>query len=192
MVVKCKSFSWVRSYTTPDDTSCYTNTSISCTYYNNFRDNTFSSTSEENGISYNQYIEATYIGAGIVNTNLQNLKFDLNFKYSSNVSIKGEDTHHQRNDTVSGSVGTYTANGIYFEDDTDGATLFEYSASVSYDILKNLSVFLTYTYTDLSIAKGTTTAYYLDTPYYSPAGSYDDAGASHESTMSSFGVKYDF
>jgi plasminogen activator len=145
----------------------------------------------EEAISYNQYIETSYLGLGLVNNNLPNLKFDLNIKYAWGVSINDEDTHHQRTGTVTGSVGTYSYDGLYFEDFTDDATMLEYSLGISLEILKNLNIYLNYTNTDFTIGKGYTKTSYMGTPYYSISSS-GTAGSSHESEMYSLGVKYDF
>ena len=134
-------------------------------------------------ISYSQYITTVYFGAGVVYTDLADLKIDANFKFATNVSIRGEDMHHQRTD--------YGANGIYFVDECDEATLTEWNISIMYDIQKNFSIYLGYNFTDISIAKGYTTADYINTPYYS-VSSNGTAGASHESTMYTLGVKFNF
>ena len=156
-----------------------------------FRDDVFSSTSDEDSISYNQYISTLYLGAGLVYAELSNLKIDANFKIATNVSIKEEDTHHQRNDIVTGSLGTYQADGIYFEGNYDDATLIEYNLNIAYILQNDIALYFGYTYTDLSIAKGSVTAYYLNTPYYS-VSTGDSGGASHESTMYTLGAKFNF
>lgn len=138
---------------------------------------------DTNVISYNQYINAPYIGLGLVNDNIKGLKFDFNIKYSNSVTIKGEDTHHLRTD--------YGANGIFFEDTCEDGTLLDYTFGVAYNVLDNISIYASYNYSETDIAKGYTTATYLDTSYYS-VSSDGTAGAAYESEMYSFGVRVDF
>ncbi len=156
---------------------------------NNFQRTYFND--NEKSISYNQYIETPYIGAGLVNTNIPNFKFDINFKYASGVSIDGEDTHHLRTGTVTGSAGTYNYNGLYFEDYCDDATMLEYSLNAAYEFTDRLSTFISYVKVDFDIAKGYTKTNYMGTPY-SSTSSNGTAGASHESETYTMGMKYNF
>lgn len=180
---KYDTFKWVASntgdyvYTSVDNSACNNDSSIDCTYNNNYRDRKWSSTDDSAGITYNQYFNGVYIGAGLINTFFQNIVINGEVKYSSMFSANDEDTHHNRD--------------LYFEENFEDVSLLQMAFNLKYLINKQFSFFLGYSYLEYELTKGNTYVTDLSTgiKYYSGE---DTAGISHESSIYTYGLKIAF
>lgn len=180
---KYDTFKWIASntgtytYTTADNTACHNDSSISCTYNNNYRDTTWSSTSDSPGITYNQYFYGMYVGLGVVGSFSDALVINGDIKYSPMISANDEDTHHNRD--------------LYFEENFEDISLLELAVNLKYVLNKNFSFFLGYSYMEYELTKGDTYITDLSTNivYY---GGEDSSGISHDSYMYTYGIKLSF
>lgn len=163
------------TYTSVDNSACETDSSISCTYNNNFRDTSWSSTSETTGISYAQYFKGVYLGLGGINTSITDTVLNFQLKYSPIIYAEDTDTHHNRD--------------LYFEEYFENVTMYEASLSAKYYLDIYNSIYFGFSYLKYELTRGNAYVTDLSTNIRYSNG---DSGISHESSSYLIGFKHNF
>jgi plasminogen activator len=145
--------------------------------YYDFRDTTGTFPAGEKGITYEQWFDTPYIGVGFDTSFANNLQLYGKFIYSTFVQAGDKDQHHMRN--------------LVFEEEFDDGDMYGIDLALAWNFRPKWAAIASFNYQKYDEMKGTTDITDLVTgERYHISG--DAAGADHNHTVWSLGVRYTF